>query len=125
MKARVAASSGWPDERRTSWTIGGAIVEAARPAGAVLRCSLAPASRFFLHSGHSSPSGPEVFFPHAQRCSRAPGTKAAGISDAAEIRLVIDRAARMERFRRVGLVCQCNRLSSAISIKTYIVQSIY
>jgi hypothetical protein len=41
MKARDAASSGWPGERKTSWTMGGASVEdwwwdGAR---AFLRCS--------------------------------------------------------------------------------------
>lgn len=41
MNARVPESNGWPDERRTSWTMGGASAEAGLrlEARSILRCS--------------------------------------------------------------------------------------
>jgi hypothetical protein len=48
MKARVAASRGWPGERSTSCTIGGAVE--ASLLSAADRCKV-----FFLHASHSPP----------------------------------------------------------------------
>jgi hypothetical protein len=71
MKARDAALSGWPGERKTSCTIGGASMEDWLGAAAwpLLRCSTGPDSRIFLHSSHS-PSGPAALPQALLRCSK-------------------------------------------------------
>jgi hypothetical protein len=52
MKARVAGSSGRPEERSTSWTIGGT----ALTGGVLTAARWSVALRFFLHSSHSPPA---------------------------------------------------------------------
>lgn len=73
MKARVAGSSGWPGERRTSWTIGGTSLSLSVAFPGRRREARRTVCLFLPHSLHSPPV--IVWLPQAHlRCNNPLGT---------------------------------------------------